>query len=192
MLFLVGNFFASAMGGGGAVAATTLTANVSNVAPTMPVADTDDFLNAPVGYPAYIQIDDEIMYYVDNPVAHDATNFYQVVRGQPDPVNGVSTQATTHLSGARVRTLEIAAIDSFMGFAVTTSTAGFGPVQGMQFLGRLFYNIPKFVMWNYPFLNTGAIVYFKFFVLYPLSIGFVITAVMQFLIMIFGLIKTIV
>jgi hypothetical protein len=187
--FLLCTFLASIAEGGGGIAVTYLTANVSDVATVLPVSNNRDFVQAAsLAYPQYIQIDDEIIKYSVPPP--NAISFNPVVRAQADPTiaGATATTATTHLSGAKVQTLQVVAMNSFLGQQITSSTSGFGVFKAFGFVGAFFSNMPKFLTWDYNFL-TGQLVYLKYFVLYPLSAGFAISMCYAMLILAMGAIK---
>lgn len=189
-MFGICTYATAAAGGGGGYAVTYLTADMSSGATSMTVANNKDFLqNASVARPAYIQVDDEIMYYAAAPP--DSTHINTITRGQADPsyTPSPNTTSTSHKLGTRVRTLDIALIDSFMGTQITTSDAGFGAIDAFVFLGKMFTAVPKLISWNYPVLNQGMAIYFKYFVLYALSAGFVVTLVFGFITLAWGIFK---
>ena len=186
-MFSICTYLASVAEGGGGIAVTYLTADVTATEiGHIHVAATGDFLGASHAYPAYIVIGDEILTYEDKT---SSIQFSTLARGQSDPTS--STAATTpaiHHAGDKVRTIAVGAMDSFMNQQITSSTAGFGAFQAFTFVGKMFTNMPKFLAWNYSFLS-GPMVFLKYFILYPLSIGFVFCIGGYFLALGMGLFK---
>ncbi len=174
-MFSVCTFLASIADGGGGLAATQLTSDIIATAIIIPPANTTDFLSASVAHPLYIVINDEVI----KCTSKDATHFYLTSvadRGVADPiVTTIHNPAAAHAVNTMVYTIEVNAMDTFMGYNVTTSSATFGVYEAMTFLGRMFANLPKFILWNYNFLNSGPAIMLKFLILYPLSAGFVVS-----------------
>ena len=185
-LFVICTFLASIADGGGGLATTQLTSSINPTDTTLSVVSTADFLGADATHPAYVVVDDEIMTYT----GITAVSFTGVTRGVADPTcTNVQNPAVAHSSLTTVRTIAVSAMDSFMGLNVTTSNATFGVYQAFTFGARMFTHIPKFITWNYNFLNSGQIVMLKYFVLYPISAGFVFALAFGFIILGMGLFK---
>jgi hypothetical protein len=184
-MFVGCNFLASIADGGGGVAATKLNGAVSSAAIIWTVDDTDDFLTADVAHPAYLVCGNEIVTYTGK----TATTFTGITRAAADPEIVTSTVAAVHADNTQVKTLAVSAMDTFMNMNVTTSNAPFGAYDALTFVGRLFTHLPKFIAWNYSFLNTGQVVMLKYFLLYPISAGFVFTLAFGFISLAMGLFK---
>lgn len=194
-VYIAFSILASIESGSGGIAVVQLTAPMtatSGGGQTISVTTTNDFISVPTGNDRFLVVDDEIVKYTGVNVAH--TQFTGVTRGQPDPkIKGAAASTVaTHSTGTKITTLSAAAINSAMGSSITASSTGFGAVFSLNFLGSLFTNIPKFVTMDYPFFASGPIVYFKYIVMYPLAIGFVVTMTAGFLVMAFGLIKSLI
>ncbi len=175
-MFIFCQFLFSIPAGGGAISQTYTTVAISATSSTVTVADTTDFVNNLPGGIGYIVVDDEVMAYDSK----DATHFYIATvdgvlqRGIADPeISSIRNPAASHATNVAVKSLAVQAIDSMLGLNITSSTATFGTLQAFYVGARFFWNFPKFLMWNYPVLNTGQWVMLKFFLFYPLSAGFV-------------------
>lgn len=165
-MFVIGQFVFSIPAGGGVLAQTTSTIAIDDDDDTLTVLDTSDFLIAD----GYIVVDNEIMNYATK----DATHFYGLTRGLPDPqVASVQYPPTSHPANSAVKSVAVQTLDSMLGMNITASTAPFGTLESLYIGSRFIANFPKFLAWDYPVLNQGQIVYLKYFILYPLSAGFV-------------------
>jgi len=68
------------------------------------------------------------------------------------------------------------------------STIGLGGFQVPMLNSKFFTELlPKLITWDFPFLQTGAGMYVKYFILIPISIGFIFGLVVIFLSVIWGL-----
>ena len=167
-MFIVGQLIMIMVEGGG-FAVTELNGSLSDSAVTVVVDSTTNFLSADASHPAYAMIEDEIVSYTGSA----STQFTGVTRGTSDPQTNRQSTAVAHSSNARVKTLNIAAIDSFMGYNITTSGAEFGTLDAVKLAGRTLLNMPKFLSWDYPWF-TGPWVVARF-LLFSLSAGFIIS-----------------
>ena len=166
-MFVVGQLIATMIEGGG-FAVTRLDGSLPALATTIVVDSTSNFLSADAIHPAYIVIgSDEVASYT----GITSTQFTGVARGVSDPQTGRQVDAIAHADNLRIKTLNIAALDSFMGYNITTSGAEFGTLDAIKFTGRFFLNMPKFLLWDYPWLTGPAIV--VRFILFALSGGFI-------------------
>jgi hypothetical protein len=168
-VFLIGSILTLLLEGGG-FAATTLTSSVNTSATTWTLASTDGFLGASVTHPAYAQCGDEIVFYTSLTAPSTISG---ISRGQSDPQSGVATAAAAHSTGSYVKTLNIAAIDSFIGYNISQSNATFGALDALTFFGRMFTNLPKMLMNDYPWF-TGQARLFQY-VLLCFTAGFVVS-----------------
>lgn len=167
-------FILAALLAGGGFAATDLTAQIpaTGFTGTITVVDVTGFLNADMAHPAYIQVEDEVFYYTDNPDTV-LNRFTSVVRAQADPQTLQATLAAAHASGSRLATLDIKAMDSFIGYNITSTGATFGSLDALILVGKFFTNIPKYIMWDYPwFSGMGQLIRF---ILFAFSMGFVLS-----------------
>ncbi len=165
-VFITGQLIATSVEGGG-FAATRLDGPLSEAATTVTVNSTTNFLSADASHPAYMMVGDEVVSYTDK----TSTQFTPCVRGVADPQTGRRMAATAHSDNTVVRTLNIAAMDSFMGYNITTSGAGFGTLDAIKFAGRTFVNMPKFLTWDYPWFEGPWVV--VRFILFAFSGGFI-------------------
>ena len=137
-------FILTALLAGGGFASTYITQAIpaTGFTGTIYVEDVTGFLNASVSNPAYIQIDDEIFYYTSNP---DPTteSLISVTRAATDPQTGVTTEPEAHAVGAELASTEIKAMDSFMGYNISTTGATFGSFSALTLVGKFFTNIPS-------------------------------------------------
>jgi hypothetical protein len=178
-------FLFSIPAGGGQIAQTTLTA-VGGISATatvsIAVTDTSDFLSAGT----FVIDNEEIAY-----TGKDPTDFLGLTRGVQDPqITSLQNPASVHAQYSAVKSLPIQAIDSMLDLNITSSTAGFGTVQALYMAGRFFANFPKFLLWDYPMLNSGQLVFLKIFLFYPISAGFVFAIFYGFIVLAMGLFHT--
>ena len=178
MMFLtfvnVIGFLLTALLAGGGFASTLTTAVIPSTGFTgiISVADVTRFLDADVAHPAFIQVDDEIFYYTDDPDPV-LNRFTSVVRAQTDPQTGQASVAAAHAAGSRLVTLDIKALDSFIGYNITSTGAVFGSLDALVLVGKFFTNIPRYILWDYPwFSGMGSLVRFA---LFAFSAGFVLS-----------------
>ena len=181
-------FILTALLAGGGFASTYITQAIPAVGftGTIYVEDVTGFLNASVSNPAYIQIDDEIFYYTSNP---DPTteSLISVTRAATDPQTGVVTSAANHAIGAELASTEIKAIDSFMGYNISTTGATFGSFSALTLVSRFFTNIPRYIEWDYPwFQGMGQLIRFA---LFAFSMGFVLSFAIAVIATAFGIFK---
>ena len=179
-MFLISSFFASSMGSGGAIGSTPLANVVSATDTTLPVADTSDFTSS-----GYVVMEDEIVTYT----AKNATNFLNVTRGVIDPETGLATTAAAHMTGAYVNTLVVSTSNQFVDMTIVQSNATFGTFNAVTFGSRFFKDLPKEVAWNYPFLDNQGGALLKYFIFYPLSVGFILSVFYSMLSLAMGIFK---
>ena len=159
---------------GGGFAASDLDVAIPSTgfAGTISMLDVTGFLTADIAHPAYIQIEDEVFYYTDPP--NTALNHLtSVTRAATDPQTLQQSIAASHAIGARVCTLDVKAIDSFIGYNISSTGATFGAFEAVTLVGKFFINMPKYIMWDYPwFSGMGQLVRFM---LFAFSSGFVLS-----------------
>lgn len=173
-MFVVGQLIALMVEGGG-FAVTRLNGAVDSDDVTVTVDNTNNFLSADIAHPAYIQVGNEIMSYT----AKTATQFTGVTRGAADPQTRRATTAAAHADNAKVMTLNVSAMDSFIGYNITTSGAAFGALDAVKLVGGFFVNLPKMLLWDYPWL-TGPWVIARY-LLFAFSGGFIFGVAMLML-----------
>ncbi len=201
-IFLVSAFLAS-IGEAGAASTMAIASTRVNMAggvlvgsPTITVDSTGDFpitdsLN-PFVPPAYIMIDDEVMSYTHTYVAPgvDTTHFYGVLHGQTNPLTGDATTAKAHADNSYVRSPSGQVINNMFDVIAVSTSSGFGTFVSLVFTGRLWTAMWNTLAWNYSFLQ-GQLIWLKYFIFYPMSIGFVWAIGMVLISLAQGLIKSI-
>ena len=173
---------------GGGFASTYITQAIpaSGFSGTIYVSDVTGFLNASPALPAYIQVDDEIFYYTANPDPN-TESLTNVTRAVTDPQTGVATEPAAHAIGAELASTEIKAMDSFMGYNISTTGATFGSFSALTLVGKFFTNIPRYIEWDYPwFQGMGQLVRFA---LFAFSMGFVLSFAIAVIATAFGIFK---
>jgi len=159
-------------GGGFAASTTTTVISATVFAGTIQVSDVSGFLDADPLHPSYFQIDEEVFVYTANPNALTNT-FTSVVRAQADPQTTIQSIAASHAAGSTVATLDIKAMDSFIGYNISSAGAVFGTFDAITLVGRFFTNIPRYILWDYPFFSgMGNLIRY---VLFAFSAGFVLS-----------------
>ena len=179
-------FILTALLAGGGFAATQLTLAIpaSGAVTTIHVSDVTGFLDADVLHPAYVQIDDEVFYYTNDPdpILEELTG---CVRAQADPQTTVQSSTQAHVLGSEVATLDVKGIDSFMGYNITSAGATFGAFSAMTLLGKFFTNIPKYIEFDYPwFVGMGQLVRYC---LFAFSMGFILSFALAVISTVFGI-----
>ena len=179
-------FILTALLAGGGFAATQLTLAIpaSGAVTTIHVSDVTGFLDADALHPAYVQIDDEVFYYTNDPdpLLEELTG---VVRAQADPQTTVQSSTQAHVLGSEVATLDVKGIDSFMGYNITSAGATFGAFSAMTLLGKFFTNIPKYIEFDYPwFVGMGQLVRYC---LFAFSMGFILSFALAVISTVFGI-----
>lgn len=147
------------MEGGGGIATTALTADISDVDVTLPVTSTAGFLDSD-----FVIIGSERSLYANK----DDTNFLACTRGYG------GTEAVAHSSGSNVYTADASVINNAMGFNIAATTATVGVFSVVMIPAYFFTKtLPQLVVWNYSFL-TGEMAILGYF-FFAASIGFVVT-----------------
>lgn len=166
LLFLAASIIGSVADGTGSIATTRLSANVTDAVAIIPVDSTTGFLTAD-----YAVIGNEWFYHTGK----TANTFTGCTRGYN------STTASAHLNDAYVYCPETNVWNSALGFNIT-ETGTTGGLIGLATVPLNFFRVtmPRLVMWDFNFLKTGNMQYVRL-VLQIISIGFVITIVLQIL-----------
>jgi hypothetical protein len=148
------------------IAGSDLTAAITATSSTITVNDSSAFLDSDVLF-----IDEEEICY---DTKTDATNtFSDLTRG----CNGTTPSA--HSNGTRVFSETSGVINSMVGYNVAQSLADDNFFQGVYHSMELVFffftrAVPKIIQWDYSYLE-GNMVYLKFIIFYPLSMGLVIS-----------------
>ena len=167
-------FILTAFLAGGGFASTDLTVLIPSTGFTgiVTVTDVNGFLDADVLHPAYVQVDDEVFYYTDDPDTV-LNRFTSVTRAATDPQTLVATVAAAHAVGSTVATLDVKSMDSFIGYNISSTGATFGTFDALNLVWSFFRNIPKYIMFDYPwFTGMGTLIRFA---LFAFSMGFVLS-----------------
>ena len=181
-------FLLTALLAGGGFAATYITQAIpaTGFSGTIYVSDVTGFLNASPTYPAYIQVDDEIFYYTANPDPN-TESLTSVTRAVTDPQTGTTSTAAAHAIGAELASTEIKAMDSFMGYNISSAGATFGTFSAVTLVGKFFTNIPRYIEWDYPwFQGMGQLIRFA---LFAFSMGFILSFSIAVISTAFGIFK---
>lgn len=162
LLFMLGSILSGIAEGGGGMAATRLTADVTASSTTLNVANTEGFLRS-----SYVRVGNEKIKYVNK----TATTFVVHAtegRGYDD------TDAVAHDSGDRVYSSESEVLNSALGFNVASTGASVGaisvPLAAANFI-RI--TMPRIILWRYSWLQTGWLVYLRT-ALQFMSVGFIV------------------
>jgi len=162
LLFLLGSILSGIAEGGGGMAATRLTADVSATATTLNVSSTEGFLKSD-----YVRIGNEKIKYVNKT---DTTFIVHATEGRGYD----GTEAASYNSGDRVYSSEAEVLNSALGFNVASTGSSVGaisiPIAATNFV---FITMPRIVMWQYSWLQTGWLVYMRT-VLQFMSVGFIV------------------
>ena len=149
--------------------ATTLTADITPTDLTIPVASTEGWNSH-----GLLWIGREHIRYSSK----TDTSFIVASRGFS--YGTLATEAKAHSAGAIVKAPEADILNTLMGFDVKVISTNAGDLVG---LGLLVWNfvrsIPRLIMWDYAFLQ-GDLALIRILVLYPISIGFIVTFSMVF------------
>lgn len=164
---------------GGGMAVTALTSPVSVNATVLNVGSTANFLSASPSTPAYLKVvgsSQEVVYYT----GLTSTTVTGVTRGVADPQTGEQYEASEHVTGAKVMTTNMGAIDTFVGYSVGSAQGATGSIRVIIASGlAILRNIPRMLAWDYPwFQGQAAILRIP---LFALSAGFVWALAMGFL-----------
>ena len=177
-IFIACQILATVIQGGG-FGVGYLSADVAVDAVTLSVTSTTDstWLDASVSVPAYLLIvgsEREVVSYTGksfNDVTGIAT-FTGLGRGATDPQTDEHYDATVHVTGSKVMTTNVGAIDSFVGYNVGSAQGVVGAVKVVLASGvAILRNLPRMLLWNYPWLRGQATI--TRYLLFALSAGFV-------------------
>lgn len=169
LAFFLCALIAGVVEGGGGVAVTSLTANVSDAATTLNVVNTRGFLKAD-----YITIDNE-------KIRHVNTTGTTFIVASTDGRGYDSTAATSHTAGTKVYGPNASVLNSIAGFNVATTGGTAGEIYMFVLLKNFFFiTLPKLAIWDFGWLTEGNMIYLRmFFVL--VTIGFTVTVALAIL-----------
>jgi hypothetical protein len=167
IIFSIGTIMSATIEQESAFAVTTLSADMTNGSiADIQVASTDDFLDSD-----YIWIEGERIYYASKDDTTDT--FSGIVRAQADDNNEGGT-ASAHSAGAKVMNDEASVLNLMIGYNIMGTKTELGLLDAPKMVTAIFTRaLPKIMMWDYSYLQ-GDLVYLKYALLYPLSIGFLI------------------
>jgi len=169
-VFVLGHVFNISIEGR-AFASSVLASDVTAVATSIPVADVSVF--HPGGDLIYFESGEIAVYTGVNVGAGTLTG---VSRAQ------AKTSASAHPAGSVLRGSEAGAVERLTQFRVSTSDSIAGRLTMPFQLSFAFISaIPKFLTWDYPALNSGAGLYIKYIVFYPIS-GMLVVGVVSMLV----------
>ncbi len=172
--FIAGTFLSGIMEGEAAYAVTELTADIDDDGLIMLVVDTEDFLDADDIFVG----SEEIRY-----TTKTDTQFDISTRGLGD------TTAVAHTTGTRVKNESSNIVNNLLGYNVATQAATYGTMSAIVGLGwNLLKSVPKMIAWNYSYLE-GQLVFVKYLILWPISVGFVFSLGMVFISAIQGIFR---
>lgn len=165
---------------GGGFAATNLTAPIDSSATTINVVSTENFLDQ--DYLWIVETNgankEKILY-----TGRTSTTFTGLSRG-------VDTTAAAHATNARVFTEQISALNDLVGFNVAVSNSTVGSLKTVIHTATaLTFALPKLIAWDYSFLDNRAGTHLKYFLYYPISAGLVISFVVAFASIMWGILR---
>ena len=151
--------------------ATTLTADISPTDLTIPVASTEGWNSH-----GLLWIGGEHIRYSSK----TDTAFIVASGDRGFDYGTLDTEPKAHSAGAIVKAPEADILNTLMGYDVKVISTNAGDLAG---LGLLVWNfvrsVPRLIMWDYAFLQ-GDLALIRILVLYPISIGFIVTFTMVF------------
>jgi len=163
MLFYLMNVMVGAiMEGGGGIAATRLTADITPASNTLSVVSTEGFLRS-----NYVIIGSEKIRYAST------TDTTMVVATGGRGWDG--TDAAAHSTGAYVYSPEASVFNYALGFNVASTGSDAGEISVPLVLKNfLFVTLPKLVTWDFPQYKVNAWLLIIRYVLIAISTGFLI------------------
>ena len=193
-VFIVCQILAAVLQGGG-FGVGYLSANITADDVTMAVVDTTNstWLNASASVPAYLLIKDssqEVVGYTGKTfdAATGIVTFTGLDRGAEDPQTREQYDESIHPAGSKVMTVNVGAIDSFVGYSVGSSQGTVGAIKVVIASGvAILRNLPRMLLWDYPWLQGQATI--LRYPLFALSAGFVWSLAMAFLQLAQGILK---
>ena len=176
-LFVTGSMFSFLLDGRSGVAATTLTAAITDVSDYIPISSSSGFASS-----------DTRVFIEDEEISYDSiyTTTDSYCSAQPCLVvssggRGYNeTEASSHSSGIKVLSETAGLINQGITFRVGNVDTLWGKITfPFQGIGALAKFVAKAIIWDYSFLEGNAI-YFKLVLLYPLSMLMVVALVRLF------------
>jgi len=164
--FVTCTILSGIMEGQSALAVTKLSADITETSMTVPVTNTQDFLDADDVY-----IESEKVRYTSK----TSTQLNCSQRGLE------GTEVVAHVAGAKVKNDTANIMNNLLGYNVATASATYGDAAAVVGLAwNLIKSIPKMIAWNYSYLE-GSLSLIKYVVLWPISAGFVFGLGMLFI-----------
>lgn len=168
LFYFVNVIFGAIMEGGGGIAATQLTQDLSAGGVTMNVRNTTGFLQA-----GYVRMGDELVRYTNK-----TTTTFTVAaggRGWDD------TDAVAHNAGAKVYSPESSVINSALGFNVMSTGATTATINIPIFVWSFMFNtVPKLITWDFPHFRTIPELQLLRYLFITISAGFIMYLVRDF------------
>ncbi len=162
LFYLVNVIFGAVMEGGGGIAATQLTQDLTAGGVTMNVRNTTGFLKA-----GYVRMGDELVRY-----SNKATTTFTVATGGR---GWDGTEAGVHYAGKKVYSPGASVINSALGFNVMSTGATTATINIPIFVWSFFFNtVPKLITWDFPHFKTIPELALLRYVFLAISVGLVI------------------
>lgn len=162
LFYLVNVIFGAVMEGGGGIAATQLTQDLSAGGTTLNVRNTTGFLQA-----GYIRRGDELIRYSNK----SNTTFTVATGGR----GWDGTEAVAHYAGAKVYSPETSVINSALGFNVMSTGATTATINIPIFVWSFMFNtVPKLITWDFPHFRTIPELQLLRYIFVAMSAGFII------------------
>lgn len=169
MFFLVNTILSGIMEGTGGIAATRLTAAITNASTTLNVANANGFLGS-----HYVVIGDEYIRYT----SRSGTTF------TVPAVNGRGydgTEARAHAVGSQVYSPNAGAFNGVIGFNVATTGAAVGQINLFTALWTFAtVTVPKLITWNFAHLQVTPWLSYLRYVFMAISAGFTVWVVLTY------------
>ena len=159
LMFFFGSLLTSIVTGDSDILVTRVASGVTESATTIEADDTNDWPKT-----GAVTIGAEVIYYRDI----DGVSFVSCERGQE------GTQATSHAIRSKIYGYNSRALNEAEGYNVTeVSSDGGAFALPTMVWGFVWHGAAKLMMWDYPFLKVGYMVYLRS-VLQCFTIGFAI------------------
>lgn len=177
MWFLIGSILSGVMEGGGGIAVTRLTADHTDVIPTLTVASTEGFLKS-----SYVVVENEKIKYT----GVTGITFTGCTRGYDN------TTASAHDKGARVYSSEASVINYALGFDIASTGTTVGAMSIPVILWNFFtVTLPRMIMWDYSWLKVNGWLQMLRYVFLVISIGFLVYIAYQIAMALGGILQSI-
>lgn len=157
------------MEGGGGIATTRLTVDLTEAGTTITVASTEGFMTSD-----YVMIGDERIRYTST----TATTFAVPVT---DGRGYDGTEARAHAAPALVYSPQTSVINGILGFNIASTGASVGTINLFTALPRFaFTTLPKLVTWDFAFFKVSPWMQYFRYLFIVISTGFTIWVIITF------------